>query len=137
MLLFLGLYLDQGQMYDFSAVVIILASPFWNCMYEDSFLEGLEKLGKYDFFQIFLGVLSWSIPYGLKSSIPERLLQDILNAVDKVDLPLDMFTPLLEYETFPCHVVVLIDTLHYQLYDILVLGANHSLLIGFRIDGNS
>ena len=56
----------------------------------------------------------------LESLIPEGFLHYILHALDEVDLPLNVFAPLLEYEKLPVHEVVLIHP---------VLNGNHGVAV--------
>ena len=56
----------------------------------------------------------------LKALIPEGFLHYILHALDEVDLPLNVLTPLLEYVQLPVHEVVLIHP---------VLDGNHGVAV--------
>lgn len=56
----------------------------------------------------------------LESLIPEGFLHYILHALDEVDLPLNVFAPLLEYVKLPVHEVVLIHP---------VLNGNHGVAV--------
>ena len=82
-----------------------------------------------------LSVLSCSLSYCLKPSIPQWLLKNILYTVDKVDLSFNMLAPLLKYESFSCHIMVLIHSRYYQLDSILVLLAYEMILILLSING--
>jgi hypothetical protein len=53
--------------------------------------------------------------------IPEGFLHYILNALNEVDLPLHVFTPLLEYVLLPVHEVVLIHPVLDSNYGVAVL----------------
>lgn len=56
----------------------------------------------------------------LEPLIPEGFLHNIFHALNEVDLPLNVFAPLLEYVLLPVHVVVLIHP---------VLDGNHGVAV--------
>ncbi len=97
---------------DLSAIVVVFPSPLTQSIVKDTFLKQLEELSKYDLFQIFLLDISGSIFNCLKTSVPNRLLEHIFDAVDKVDLFPDMVAPLFENESLTCHKVIFVYHLH-------------------------
>jgi len=66
----------------------------------------------------------------LESLIPEGFLHYILHALDEVDLPLNVFAPLLEYVHLPVHEVVLIHPVLDGDHGIAVL---HLQDVGFHL----
>lgn len=137
MLFFNSLSLNQCSMNDISTFMIVISSPLWKSMINYFVFEHLEIFWKDDFFQIFMGFLSWSISYSLETCIPKRLLKNILDAVYEVDFTFDMVTPLLKNESFPRHIMILVDSRHNKLYDIFMFSANNFPLILLSVDSNS
>ena len=66
----------------------------------------------------------------LEPLIPEGFLHYILHALDEVDLPLNVLTPLLEYVQLPVHEVVLIHPILDGNHGVAVL---HLQDVGFHL----
>ncbi len=86
---------------------------------ENSLIELLSELIE-DYGDILLPLMAPGMrPDGLEALGPERLLDDVLNALDEKLLSLDVGAPLLEDVPLLTHVVILVNLVYYYLDALL------------------